>query len=346
MSSPPSSQTGILLVNLGSPASPETRSVARYLREFLSDPSVIDIPAPLRWVLVNLIIAPTRSPKSAAAYQKVWTAKGSPLIVNSFDTRDALAKRLSGHPLDIGMRYGKPSIAAALERLAARGCTRIICLPLYPHVAESSTGTAARAVYAAAEKLGGLEVIMLSEYFDHPAWIEAMRATSAAPLAEQRSEHILFSFHGLPERHIKKADARGECLMSANCCDTLTESNKHCYKAQCLFSARAIAEALNLAPNSWSCSFQSRLGRTPWIAPNTEEILVKLAKSGVRNLTVMTPGFSADCLETLEELHIRGVELFKEAGGEEMLVIPCLNAAPEWISALEEILAPHLAAEG
>jgi len=344
MSSSPTSKTGILLVNLGSPSSPDPRSVAKYLREFLSDPSVIDIPALFRWALVNLLIAPTRSPKSAAAYKKVWTAKGSPLIVNSFATRDALAERMSQHPLDIGMRYGKPSIAAALERLATRGCTRIICLPLYPHVAESSTGTAARAVYAAAKERGGLEIIMLPEYFDHPAWIEAMRATSEAPIKDAASEHILFSFHGLPERHIKKADPGNECLASATCCDTLTESNEHCYKAQCLHSARTIAEALGLEPEIWSCAFQSRLGRTPWVAPNTEEVLVKLAQSGVRKLTVMTPGFSADCLETLEELHIRGVELFKGAGGEEMHIIPCLNDAPEWISALEEILAPHLAA--
>ena len=343
MPSSPTSKTGVLLVNLGSPTSPEPRPVAKYLREFLSDPSVIDIPALFRWVLVNLIIAPTRSTKSAAAYKKIWTAKGSPLIVNSFATRDALAERMSRTPLDIGMRYGKPSIAAALERLATRGCTRIVCLPLYPHVAESSTGTAARAVYAAAEERGDLEVIMLPEYFDHPAWIEAMRATSEAPIKAAASEHILFSFHGLPERHIKKADPSGECLASAKCCDTLTKSNEHCYKAQCLYSARAIAEALGLTPESWSCAFQSRLGRTPWVAPNTEEVLVKLAQSGVRKLTVMTPGFSADCLETLEELHLRGVDLFKEAGGEEMQIIPCLNAAPEWISALEEILTPHLA---
>jgi ferrochelatase len=342
MSDSPTSQTGILLVNLGSPTSPEPRSVAKYLREFLSDPSVIDIPGPLRWALVNLIIAPTRSAKSAAAYKKVWTPKGSPLIVNSFATRDALAERLNRHPLDIGMRYGKPSIAAALERLKTRGCKRIVCLPLYPHIAESSTGTAIRAVHAAAEEQGGLEIVMLPEYFDHPAWIEAMRVTAAPQLESVSPDHTLFSFHGLPERHIKKADPYGTCLASPTCCDTMTETNKRCYKAQCLHSARTLASELKLAEGSWSVSFQSRLGRTPWIEPNTEEVFVELAKSGVRKLAVLTPGFSADCLETLEELHIRGVEIFTEAGGEDLYVVPCLNAEPAWIEALASILEPHL----
>jgi len=345
MSAANTSKTGILLINLGTPTAPEAGPVGRYLREFLGDPSVIDLPGPLRWLLVNCLIVPRRSPKSAEAYRKVWTRLGSPLLVHSYALRDALAERLLRHPLDVGMRYGLPSIAGALERLQLRGCTRVVCLPLYPHDAESSTGTAKRAVHEAAAKIGGLEVEVLPEYFDHSAWIESVRALSAQALDEEHVDHVLFSFHGLPERHIHKADPGGACLSSETCCEPLCETNRHCYKAQCLFSASALAEALQLEPGTWSSSFQSGLG-SRWILPSTEESLAALARSGVRKLAVITPGFSADCLETLEELGMRGAETFREAGGHELRVIPCLNSSPEWVEGLAAMLEPQLGDEG
>jgi len=342
MSAATTPKTGVLLINLGTPLAPEPRPVGRYLREFLGDPSVIDLPGPLRRALVNCIIVPRRAPKSAEAYRKIWTSKGSPLLVHSYVLRDALGERLIHHPLDLGMRYGRPSIAGALERLSLRGCTRVVCLPLYPHAAESSTGTAARAVHEAAAGLNGFEVEVLPEYYDHPAWIEAVRASAAPSLAEAGPDHVLFSFHGLPERHIHKADSSGDCLKTPDCCEPLCDANRHCYKSQCLSSANAIAAALELAPDAWSSSFQSGLGRR-WILPSTEETLAALAHSGVRKLAVLTPGFSVDCLETLEELSIRGAETFHAAGGEELHVLPCLNASPEWVEALAMMLEPHLA---
>jgi len=344
MSTETAPKTGVLLVNLGTPLAPEPGPVGTYLREFLGDPSVIDLPGPLRWLLVNCLIVPTRAPKSAEAYQKVWTSQGSPLLVHSYELRDALAERLLQHPLDVGMRYGRPTIAGALERLKLRGCDRVLCLSLYPHAAESSTGTATRALHEAAAQIDGLEVQVLPEYFDHPAWIEAVRATAASGMSEAPSDHVLFSFHGLPERHIQKADPGGRCLKSADCCEPLCDTNRHCYKAQCLSSAQVIADALGLEADAWSTSFQSGLGRR-WLLPSTEKTLVSLAESGVRKLTVLTPGFSADCLETIEELGMRGAELFQEAGGEELRVLPCLNASPAWVEALATMLEPHLIGE-
>ena len=341
MSAATTSKTGALLVNLGTPLAPEPAPVGRFLREFLGDPSVIDLPGPLRWLLVNGFIAPRRAPKSAEAYKKIWTSKGSPLLVHSYALRDVLAERLVSHPLDLGMRYGRPSIAGALERLKLRGCSRVVCLPLYPHAAESSTETARLALQEAATELGGLEVEVLPEYFDHPIWIEAVRATAAPRLAEANADHVLFSFHGLPERHVQKANPGGDCLRTADCCNPLCDANRHCYKAQCLSSADAIAGALGLESGAWSSSFQSGLGRR-WLLPSTEETLTALAGSGVRRLAVLTPGFSADCLETLEELGIRGAETFRAAGGQGLEVLPCLNSTPEWVEALAVMLEPHL----
>ena len=336
-------KTGALLINLGTPAAPDAKAVGAYLREFLGDPCVINIPGPLRWLLVNLLIAPTRAPKSAEAYQQIWTKEGSPLLVHSYALRDALAERLVDYPLDIAMRYGRPTIQGALERLSLRGCKRVVCLPLYPHATASSTGTAITAAREAAKELDGLEVEFVQEYFDHPAWIEALRAVTAPALAAHPVDHVLFSFHGLPESQIRKADVGTSCLTSDSCCAPLCDANKHCYRAQCLSSAQAIAAALGLSPDAWSSAFQSRLGPTKWLEPSTVDTLTRLGRDGVKRLAILAPGFAADNLETLEELKIQGKETFMEAGGKELHVVPCLNAAPEWIEALAELLEPHLA---
>ena len=337
-----SPKTGALLVNLGTPAAPDSKAVGAYLREFLGDPCVINIPGPIRWLLVNLLIAPTRAPKSAEAYQKIWTKQGSPLLVHSYALRDALAERLADYPLDVAMRYGRPTIESALERLSLRGCERVVCLPLYPHAAASSTGTAIIAVREAAAKLNGLKVEVVDEYFDHPAWIEAVRAVTAPALAAQPVDHVLFSFHGLPESQVRKADVGNSCLTSDSCCEPLCNTNRHCYRAQCLSSALSIATALELRPGSWSSAFQSRLGPAKWLEPSTVNALTALAQEGTKRVAVIAPGFAADNLETLEELKMEGKEIFLEAGGEELHVIPCLNADPTWVEGVAQILEPHL----
>jgi len=334
-------KTGALLVNLGTPAAPDAKAVGKYLREFLGDPCVINLPGPLRWLLVNGLIAPTRAAKSAEAYEKIWTSKGSPLLVHSYALRDALAERHVDYPLDIAMRYGRPTIQGALERLSLRGCTRVVCLPLYPHATASSTGTATKAIRQAASQIEDLEVVLVNEYFDHPAWIEAVRAVTAPALAAAPVDHVLFSFHGLPLSQVHASGARGECLKGGDCSEPISG----CYRMQCLSSAEAIASALDLSADSWSSAFQSRLGPTKWLEPSTVDALTALGSSGVKRLAVLAPGFAADNLETLEELKLQGAETFLEAGGEALHVIPCLNAAPAWVEALATMLEPHLVGE-
>jgi ferrochelatase len=331
-------KTGALLVNLGTPAAPDPAAVGKYLREFLGDPCVINLPGPLRWLLVNGLIVPTRAAKSAEAYQKIWTRQGSPLLVHSYALRDALAERLVRYPLDIAMRYGRPTIQGTLERLSLRGCTRVVCLPLYPHATASSTGTASEAIRQAAAELGGLEVEILKEYFDHPAWIEAVRSVTAPALAAEPADHVLFSFHGLPLRQVHKSGAGGACLKGGDCVEPISG----CYRAQCLSSAEAIAAALELSPGSWSSAFQSRLGPTKWLEPSTTDALTALGQSGVKRLAVLAPGFAADNLETLEELQLKGRDTFLQAGGESLHMIPCLNAEAAWVEALASMLEPHL----
>ncbi len=335
------SKTGALLVNLGTPAAPDPTAVGKYLREFLGDPCVINLPGPLRWLLVNGLIAPTRASKSAEAYQKIWTRQGSPLLVHSYALRDALAERLVRYPLDIAMRYGRPTIQGTLERLSLRGCARVVCLPLYPHATASSTGTASEAIHQAAARIEGLEVEIASEYFEHPAWIEAVRAVTAPTLAAEPVDHVLFSFHGLPLSQVHASGARGDCLKGGECSEPISG----CYRTQCLSSAEAIANALGLSPGSWSSAFQSRLGPTRWLEPSTVDALTALGRSGVKRLAVLAPGFAADNLETLEELKLKGAETFLKAGGEALHVIPCLNADPAWVEALAVMLEPHLAGE-
>jgi ferrochelatase len=333
---------GVLLINLGTPDAPTPEAVGSYLREFLMDGFVIDVPKPLRWFVVNVMIVPRRKGQSAKAYQKVQLPEGSPLRVYTRALAENVAARLAvddnRYTVEYAMRYGNPSIAASLNRLHEQGVSRIIALPLYPQYAESSFETAVVETKRVAQELGYTDRLsFFPPFYDRPEFIAAFARRIAEDCEQQSPEHIVFSFHSLPERHLKRLDVlRGHCLVKSNCCDEISAVNKNCYRAQCLFTARAIAEQLGLKEDSYTVSFQSRLGRAKWIGPTTENVLRELAQRGVKRIAVSCPSFVADCLETVEEMGIRGRETFINAGGEELRLIPSLNADPAWVEAVTD----------
>lgn len=342
----PLHRTGILLVNLGTPDAPEPAPVRRYLRQFLSDPRVIDIHPIGRAALLHLVILPFRPAKSAAAYRKIWTPEGSPLLVHGRALVERLRERIPEHPIELGMRYGNPSLEAAIAKLSEQGCDRVVALPLYPHYAASSTGST---VAELARIVGSLWttpfVSVLPPFYDHPAFLAAFAAVARESLASFAPDHVLFSFHGLPERQVVRCADPRVCLASPTCCDTIGPANRNCYRAQCHVTARELAAVLELGEQGegWSISFQSRLGRTPWIKPYTDEVVPALAKRGVAKLAVMCPAFVADCLETLEEIGMRADEDFKAAGGQAVELVPSLNSHPAWVDAVEGMVRAHLA---
>ena len=331
------SVTGLRLCNLGTPEQPTPSSVRRYLREFLADPRVLDINPLGRWALLNLIILPFRPRKSAAAYQKIWTDRGSPLLTHSQELVTAVRARLgSGWAVELGMRYQQPSIAAALDRLRAAGADRVVVFPLYPQYSASSTGSSVEEVFrVAGERWVTPTLSFIEPFYDEPAFIDAFAAQGSGVLAAEQPDHVLFSFHGLPERHMRKADDTGaHCLASESCCDRMVLANRHCYRAQCFATARALVRRLGLGEGTFSVTFQSRLGRTPWIRPYTDVALLQLAAQGKKRLVVFCPAFVADCLETLEEIGIRAQHDFVAAGGERLTLVPSLNASPLWVEAI------------
>jgi len=342
------SPKGVLLVNLGTPDAPQSREVRAYLKEFLSDPRVIDIAAVGRWLLLHLFILPFRPAKSAKAYRKIWTSAGSPLAVHTRDLARALANRLgNGFAVEWAMRYGQPSIPSALDRLNARGVEKLTVLPLYPQYASSSGGSTLEAVYREVGKRWNVPAIeTVPPFYDQPAFLDAFEQVAAPVLCEARPDHVLFSFHGLPERQIRKSDeSGGHCLVAESCCDAIVSANRNCYRAQSYFTARALAQRLRLPEAAFSVSFQSRLGRTPWIRPYTDVVIPELAKKGVKRLAVLVPSFVADCLETLEEIGIRAQESFIQAGGESLTLVPSLNAHPAWVDAVASWVRPPPALE-
>jgi len=340
----PSIRTGVLLVNLGTPDAPQAKEVRRYLREFLSDPRVIDIPAPARFALVNGIIAPFRAPKSAAAYREVWTERGSPLLFHGLDLRDALRPRLPEVPVELAMRYGSPSIGAGLEALRAQGCDRLLVVPLYPQYASSSTGSSLEKIYAeAAARWNTPYVEALPAFYEDPHFLDAFAAVGRPVLEDLQPDHVLFSYHGLPERHCTKSDESGShCLQRDDCCAEIVAANRNCYRAQCFATTRGLRARLGLDETNSSISFQSRLGRTPWIRPYTDEVILELAGRGVRRVAVLCPAFVADCLETLEEIGMQAAKAFQEAGGESLRLVPSLNASPAWVDGLAAMVRQRL----
>jgi ferrochelatase len=332
-------RVGALLINLGTPESTRTRDVRRYLREFLSDPKVIDLPSPLRWLLLHTLILPFRPRASARAYRKIWTPEGSPLLVNARALRDAVARDLGpGYVVEIGMRYGKPSIAEGMARLAAADVARIVALPLFPQYSEAATGSAVARVFETVEKITSVPPTeVLPPFHAQPGFISASAEIARPRLEAFRPDFVLFSYHGLPERQVRKADPSGShCLEDPACCDAMTSVNRDCYRSQCFATTRALAGALDLKAGGFTTAFQSRLGRTPWIGPYTDRVLEELADRGVKRLAVMCPAFAADCLETLEEIGMRGRQRWNELGGVDLLLMPSLNAEPPWVSAVAD----------
>jgi ferrochelatase len=331
---------GLLLVNLGSPEAPEPGPVRRYLREFLSDPRVLDMNPVGRALLLYGVILPFRPRQSAAAYRKIWSPEGSPLLVHGRALAEQVRARLDGRwQVELAMRYGEPSIAAALDRLRAAAIDEIVVLPLYPQYAASSTGSSLEAIFRlAGERWVVPSLQVVPPFHDDQGFLDAF-AEVARPLLDGADyQHLLFSFHGLPERQVKKTDDSGRhCLASASCCDAIGPVNRNCYRAQCFATARALAARLGRHEGSWSVSFQSRLGRTPWIRPYTDAVLPELAAAGKKRVAVMCPAFVADCLETLEEIGIRAREQFTALGGELLTLVPSLNSSPRWVDAVVDL---------
>ncbi len=331
-------RTGVLLINLGTPDGPSPEAVGRFLREFLMDGYVLDIPAPLRWPLVNVAIVPRRRKQSAQLYQKIHSADGPALLFHTRQLASKVSAELSAsedlYLVTFGMRYGNPSIASALEELSAEDVEQILVLPLYPQYAESSFETAVvETRKRAAELRCADKLFFLPPFYADPNFIKACVQRVRDHFNGDSPEHVVFSFHGVPVRHLKKLDqSQQHCFVKQSCCRAITDVNQNCYRAQCLFTAQAIRQQLGLSESSCTTSFQSRFGRTEWVGPATDEVLRNLARSGVRKVAVFCPSFVADCLETLEEIAIRGSETFLEAGGEELRLIPSLNTHPVWVT--------------
>jgi protoporphyrin/coproporphyrin ferrochelatase len=338
------SQQGVLLVNLGSPDSTDVPDVREYLREFLMDGRVIDAPWPVRWYVVHRTILPTRPPETAAAYQKIWTPEGSPLVVTSRRVQRELQRRMSGSlTVELAMRYQNPGIESALINLRSQGVEELLVFPLFPHYAMSSFETAVvRVKEVAARIVPEMDLKIADPFYCDPDYIESLVASASDYVYSDYYDYLLFSFHGLPERHLRKSDPTGShCLQSPNCCETPSIAHDTCYRAQCFATVRAFVEQTGIPPEKFSVSFQSRLGRDPWLQPYTDAEFQRLAQAGVKNLLVMCPAFVADCLETLEEIAMRGRDIFIESGGESLTLVPCLNEHPRWLDALEKIVRSY-----
>jgi ferrochelatase len=334
--------TGVLLINLGTPDAPTPGAVGRYLREFLMDGFVINLPVPLRWLLVNVAIVPRRKYQSARAYRKVQLPKGSPLLVHTRELATKVTEQLNAseqcYIVEYGMRYGNPSIKAALTILKSSGVDRIIVLPLYPQYAESSFETAVVETRRRARELGCEELLeFLPPFYDRPEFIKAWAERIFASVDPKTTDHLVFSFHSLPVSHLSRLHGKdNHCLTEVDCCAAINSGNQNCYRAQCFATARSIAAQLELNAADYTVSFQSRLGRAEWIGPNTVDVLKDLANQGIKRIAVACPSFVADCLETLEEMGIRGRETFITAGGAELQLIASLNSDSRWVESISD----------
>ncbi|MGC6479174.1 MAG: ferrochelatase [Flavobacteriaceae bacterium] len=326
---------GVLLVNLGSPDSTDPKDVKSYLNEFLMDERVIDLPKPLRTLLVQGIILNTRPKKSAKAYAKIWWEEGSPLIVLSERLQAGIQQKVE-LPVSLAMRYGNPSIHSGLEELYQKGVREVLLVPLYPQFAMATTET----IIVLAEQLRDkhfpdLDFTILPPFYKHPDYIRVLANSIQNYLKDKEWEHLLFSYHGVPERHIRKSDiTKSHCKMDGKCCFTPSEAHAYCYRHQCEITTLEVAKYLELKEGSFSTSFQSRLGLDPWLKPYTDKTVEKFAKTGTKQMAIVTPAFVSDCLETLEEIGMEAAEDFEEKGGEHLHVVPCLNDQPDWINTL------------
>jgi protoporphyrin/coproporphyrin ferrochelatase len=333
---------GIVLMNLGSPDSTEVKDVRRYLKEFLMDERVIDVPYLLRAFLINGIIVPFRAPKSAEAYKTIWTKEGSPLVVFTKQLQQALQLKVD-EPVAIAMRYGNPTPQFAFDELQKNNpdLEEVLAIPLYPHYAMSSFETAVVSAREVHEKNNySFKLNFLAPFYNEPHYINAL-AENIKPYLQKEHDHILFSYHGIPGRHIRKSDVTGcHCLKVENCCDVASPAHAHCYRHQVFTTTRLVMEQLNIPKEKYSISFQSRLGKG-WLQPFTDIRLQELPKEGIKKLLILCPAFVSDCLETLEEIDERGKEDFMKAGGGEFTMIPCLNTNPLWVDTLAGWVKEH-----
>jgi len=326
---------GILLVNLGSPDSTETKDVKKYLGEFLMDERVIDVPLWARTLLVKGIILNTRPKASAAAYKKIWWEEGSPLIVLSERLQDKVQKQVD-IPVGLAMRYGSMSIHKGLQELVNKGVEDVLIIPLYPQFAMATTETInVLADEIQKEHFPSLKIESLPAFYNDSEYVEVLSNSIKNHLEGKNYEHLLFSYHGVPERHIRKSDVtKSHCKIDGSCCITPSKAHEFCYRHQCLEVTRMVGEKLNLKQGTFSTSFQSRLGFDPWLQPYTDRTIERLGKQGIKNMAIVTPAFVSDCLETLEEIAMEGQEIFHEMGGHEFTTVPCLNDDDSWVALL------------
>ncbi len=329
------SKQGVLLVNLGTPDSTSVSDVRKYLREFLSDKRVIDIPAVPRWLLVNLIIAPFRGPKSAAEYQKLFTERGSPLKYYTEDITRLLQDSLGNeYIVEFAMRYQNPSIEAALQALKAKKVHKIHVIPLFPQYASATTGSVIDKIMEITKDWQVIpEMVFTSHFLEEDLFINTFVKKGKDWINRHEYDHFVFSYHGLPERQIKKASVNNYCKLG-NCCQSLNDNNRFCYRAQCFHTTRLIVEKLKIPTEKYTVCFQSRLGNDPWVQPYTEEVLKKLAKEGKKKVLAFSPAFVSDCLETTIEVGETYHEEFLELGGERWDLVESLNDDPMWVECL------------
>ena len=337
-------KTGVLLLNVGSPDAPETGAVRRYLRQFLSDPRVFDVAPWKRQLILNLFILPFRPRHSAEAYKAIWSDKGSPLIAISEHFAKALGDALPELEVTVGMAYGRPSIRDGFRKLIEAGVTRIVLAPMFPQYASATTGSVLEAAYSmAAKEYNVPSILALPPYYDDPGFLDAWATVARPYLQEFEPDHVVMSYHGLPERQVLKGDPTGaHCLKKEGCCDVAVEANKYCYRHHCMMTNKGIIKRLGLSPENVSLSFQSRLGRDPWLTPSTEDTIRGLAEKGVKRLAVLCPAFTIDCLETLEEIGMQGKENFVEHGGTDYIQVPCLNTDAVWVRAFADLVKRQL----
>jgi len=335
------STTGVLLVNLGSPEAPEIPEVREYLNEFLSDPRVIDLPWPLRKAVLYAFILPFRPRESAEAYEKIWGPSGSPLISTTENVADELRGRLDV-PLEIAMRYGEPSIEHGVDALLDRGVRDLFVIPQYPHYAMSSYETVVAEVQEVVDdRPENVDLDIQPPFYDDPDYIDAL-VESAGDYLEEGFDKMLFSYHGVPERHIKKGDPSGcYCLEMENCCAKPNPVHGMCYRHQVHATTWAFVERAGIPEEKYEVTFQSRLGPDPWLEPFTADRLEELPSEGVKDVLVITPAFVADCLETIEEIDMEGRGIFLEAGGKNFELVPCLNEDPKWLDLLERFVRDY-----
>lgn len=333
------SKTGVLLVNLGTPDSTQTKDVRKYLREFLMDWRVVDYPFWFRWFLVNMIIAPFRAPNSAKEYRKLWQERGSPLKFYGEDVRDLLQENLgTEYVVALGMRYQSPSIGSALEILRKAKVGSIICIPMFPQYASATNGSVIDKVMEITREWQVIPSLkFISNFLEHELFIKAQTEIARKYLEEKEYDHVLFSYHGVPESQIYKASTDNYCKID-QCCNTYHKKNQYCYRAQCFHTSRLIAKALDIPEEKYSVSFQSRLGPVPWIKPYTDEALKQLAGEGKKKVLAFSPAFVADCLETTIEVGETYKEEFESIGGEHWQLVESLNTHPLWIECLKDLV--------